>query len=63
MKTDQLGSADYLILEVYMPRMSGIELQRQLVAGHSEVPVILITAHENEGTRAQALKGGAEAWP
>jgi FixJ family two-component response regulator len=41
--------------------MSGIELQRQLVAGHSEVPVIFITAHEDEGMRAQALNGGAEA--
>ena len=32
-----------------MPGMGGIELQRHLVAGHSEVPVIFITAHEDEG--------------
>jgi len=32
-----------------------------LVAGHSEVPVIFITAHEDEGMRTQALKNGAEA--
>jgi FixJ family two-component response regulator len=44
-----------------MPGMSGIELQRQLMADHCEVPMIFITAHEDEGMRAQALKGGAEA--
>ena len=42
-------------------KLSGIELQRQLVAGDCEVPTIFITAHEDEGVRAQALKGGAEA--
>ena len=60
--SNQLGNADCLILDVCMPGMSGIELQRQLVAGHSAVPVIFITAHEDEGLRAQALRGGAEAF-
>ena len=32
-----------------------------MVADHREVPVIFITAHGDEGVRAQALKGGAEA--
>ena len=59
--SDQLGNADCLILDVAMPGMSGIELQRQLVADHNAVPVIFITAHEDEGIRAQALRGGAEA--
>ena len=59
--SDQLVNADCLILDVCMPGMSGIELQRQLAAGHCAVPVIFITAHEDEGVRAQALRGGAEA--
>jgi len=59
--SDQLVNADCLILDVCMPGMSGIELQRQLVAGHCAVPVIFITAHEDESVRAQALRGGAEA--
>jgi len=59
--SDQLGSADCLILDVCMPGMSGTELQRQLVAGDYGVPVILITAHEDEGIRAQAIEVGAEA--
>jgi FixJ family two-component response regulator len=59
--SDQLGSANCLVVDVRMPGMGGIELLRQLVAGHRKIPVILITAHEDEGMRAQALSRGAEA--
>ena len=61
LNSDQLSKADCLILDVRMPGMSGIELQRQLVAGDYGVPVIFITAHEDEGIRAQAIEVGAEA--
>ena len=61
LNSGHFGNADCLILDVCMPGMGGIELQRQLVAGHCDVPVIFITAHEDEGMRAQALRGGAEA--
>jgi FixJ family two-component response regulator len=60
--SDQLSKADCLILDVAMPGMGGIELQRRLVADHSPVPVIFITAHEDEEIRAQALRNGAEAF-
>jgi FixJ family two-component response regulator len=59
--SDQLASADCLILDVRMPGMGGIELQRQLVAGHYEIPVIFITAHEEDGMRARALTDGVGA--
>jgi FixJ family two-component response regulator len=59
--SDQLASADCLILDVRMPGMGGIELQRQLVAGHYETPVIFITAHEEDGMRARALSDGVGA--
>lgn len=59
--SDQPRSADCLVLDVRMPGMSGIQLQHQLVARHSEIPVILITAYEDEGVRAQALRRGAGA--
>jgi len=60
--SDQLGKADCLILDVAMPGMGGIELQRRLVADNSRVPVIFITAHEDEEIRAQAFRNGAEAF-
>jgi FixJ family two-component response regulator len=47
-----------LILDMRMPGMSGLELQRKLVASHYEIPVIFITAYEEEGIRAQALRDG-----
>jgi FixJ family two-component response regulator len=59
LSSDQLGRADCLILDIQMPGMSGIEVQRQLAANHSEVPVIFITAHEEEIERVRALEGRA----
>ena len=58
----QLSKADCLILDVRMPGMSGIELHRQLVSGYCKIPVIFITAYEDEGMRTQALSGGAGAF-
>jgi FixJ family two-component response regulator len=48
-----------MILDVRMPGMNGLELQRRVAASHSEVPVIFITAHGNEAARSHALKNGA----
>lgn len=61
LSSHQPRNPDCLILDVRMPGRDGIELQRQLAASHSEIPVIFITAHEDEGTRAQALGGRASA--
>ena len=58
LNSDQLSKADCLILDVRMSGMSGIELHRQLVTGYCKIPVIFITAFEEEGTRAQALRDG-----
>ena len=62
LNSDQHGKADCLILDVRMPGMGGIELQRQLVSSNSKIPVIFITAYEDEGMRAQALVAGAGAF-
>jgi FixJ family two-component response regulator len=59
LNSDQLERAHCLILDIWMSGMSGIELQRQLVASHSEVPVIFITAHEEETERLQVPEGDA----
>jgi FixJ family two-component response regulator len=53
--SDKPGNTDCLLLDVRMPGTSGIELQRQLMAGHSKIPVIIITAYEDESVRAQVL--------
>lgn len=61
LSSDQLGRADCLILDIRMSGISGIELQRQLAANHSEVPTIFVTAHEEETERAQALAGNVSS--
>jgi FixJ family two-component response regulator len=48
-----------LILDIQLPGMSGIELQRQLAAGKSPMPIIFITAHSEDRLREQALQDGA----
>jgi FixJ family two-component response regulator len=58
----QLQDTDCLIVDVRMPGMSGLELQRQLTTADCSVPLIFITAHGDEETRAQALSTGAVAF-
>ena len=50
-----------VILDIRMPGMSGLELQRRLVAAGSPVRIIFVTAHADEEARAQAVSAGAVA--
>ena len=59
LQAGQLQDTACLIVDVRMPRMSGLELQRQLAATHYPIPLIFITAHGDEATREQALRAGA----
>jgi DNA-binding NtrC family response regulator len=38
-----------------MPKMSGLELHRHLVASNRAIPTILMTAYPDERTQAQAI--------
>jgi len=57
--SDHLRNTDCLILDVRLPGMNGLELQRQLATSHSEIPIIFITSHEDDEVRARALNAGA----
>ena len=59
LNSDHLRNTDCLILDVRMPGMNGLELQRQLAATDRKIPVIFITAHGDEEERSRALNGGA----
>jgi FixJ family two-component response regulator len=51
-----------LILDVRMPGMDGLALQRQLVAANWQIPIIFITSHVDDEARAQAFDAGAVAF-
>jgi FixJ family two-component response regulator len=48
-----------LILDVRLPGMSGIELQKELADGNSLIPIIFVTAHGDESLRDLVMKSGA----
>ncbi len=55
-------SRGVLVLDVRMPGMSGLELQKQLIDSDSDMPIIFITAHEDIQARTKALEAGAVAF-
>jgi FixJ family two-component response regulator len=59
LQSGRLQDTACLIVDVRMPRMSGLELQEQLTTAHCPIPIIFITAHGDEETRARALRAGA----
>ena len=58
----EAGEAACLVLDLRMPGMSGLELQRRLAAHSGGPPVIIITAHGDDEARAEALAAGAVAF-
>lgn len=55
LRSGGLEETECLILDVRMPGIGGVELRRYLeLAGH-DIPVVFITAHGDDSTRAQAL--------
>lgn len=48
-----------LILDVRMPGMNGLALQRRIVAANWQIPIIFITSHTDDDARARALEAGA----
>ena len=59
LSSKQVHDTACLILDVRMPGMSGLELQRQMVAANLSIPIIFITAHADDAARARALAAGA----
>ena len=53
---------DCLLLDIHLGGMSGIELRRRLKDLGSTLPVIFMTALEDESVRKQALKAGCVAF-
>jgi FixJ family two-component response regulator len=57
--SDSVGETKCLILDVAMPGMTGLDLQRELKRRGQKVPVIFITAQRDSHLREQAFEQGA----
>src|SRR5688572_12527618 len=48
-----------LVLDVRLKGLSGLDLQKRLIAGDIEIPIIFITGHGDIPMAVQAMKAGA----
>jgi len=59
---DHTGRTDLLILDVHMPGMNGLDLQNHLMALGYTIPIVFITAYEDDTTKKKAMVAGAVAF-
>jgi FixJ family two-component response regulator len=59
LESDLHRKAACLIVDIRMPKMSGLQLQARLKEEGSNVPIIFITAHGDARARIQAMRQGA----
>lgn len=62
LKSVQLHDTSCLLVDIQMPGMSGLQLQRELTVAGCGIPVIFITAYVNTYARQQAIQAGAVAF-
>jgi FixJ family two-component response regulator len=54
--------ADCLLLDIHLGGISGVDLQRRLTSSGTDLPVIFMTAIDNEATRQEAFDVGCIAY-
>jgi len=59
LRTQRTSDPSCLVLDVRLPQMSGLDLQRQLAEIGVQIPIIFITAHGDIPMSVRALKSGA----
>jgi FixJ family two-component response regulator len=52
-------SASCLVLDVRLPGLSGLDLQKRMAEANIEIPIIFITGHGDVPTSVRAMKAGA----
>jgi FixJ family two-component response regulator len=59
LEADRPDLPSCLILDVRLPGLSGLDLQRELTASNIHIPIIFITAHGDIPMSVRAMKAGA----
>ncbi len=58
----QARQPDCLVLDLQMPGLTGLDVQRILTGAGARFPTIIITAHDEPETRARCMAAGAAAY-
>ena len=53
---------DILLLDIDMPKMSGLDLMKLLTADYAEVPVLILSSHDNEEYILHMMRNGAKGY-
>ena len=56
------GDVDLAVLDVSMPRMTGLQAATELARRHPEIRVLMLSMYENEQFFFEALKAGASGY-
>jgi len=59
LESDLRTQAACLIVDIHMPKMSGLQLQAKLNEEGCNIPVIFVTAHGDARMRIRAMRDGA----
>jgi FixJ family two-component response regulator len=59
LESDLRTQAGCLIVDIHMPKMSGLQLQAKLKEEGCDIPVVFITAHGDARMRIRAMREGA----
>jgi two-component system, LuxR family, response regulator FixJ len=56
---DRADGTSCLVLDISMPDVDGLELQRLLAAQNDPIPIVFVTGHADVSTSVMALRNGA----
>lgn len=60
--TDKETDLDLVILDISMPRMTGLQAAHELHKRRPDLPILILTMHESEQYLDEALRAGASAY-
>lgn len=56
------GAPDCLVVDLRMPDMNGVELQRHLASTGRRLATVVITGHDEPGMQAECMAAGADTY-